>query len=496
MNRRQGIRILFFLLFCSVTSGGCAPSRNISFLGNQEADQAITVEKAGKIQSETEKTGISSKQEEQEEAAEDAKAGQKTEKMADLSGAMEEILDDAGKEFIGGYLIDESFLMWICAQYGDESVFALQQAVKQEPQEVESWYEITGKSIHVLWVEYCQYTGFQNYALEKVYHQKCADEDKVVMDFTGDINLAEGWSTTEYMDQQPGGIRDCMSDALMQEMQSADILMINNEFTYSTRGTPLEGKDYTFRADPRRVCEIQALGTDVLSLANNHVYDYGEEALLDTLATVEEAGIPYVGAGKNLEDAMKPVYFIANGRKIAIVSATQIERSTNYTKEATETTAGVLKTLDPEKFVSVIEKAKDKSDYVVAFVHWGTEHTSDYGSDQEELGKIFIDAGADVVIGGHTHCLQGFAYYNGKPIIYSLGNFWFNNKTIDTGLSQVIIHTDSNEIDFRFLPCIQQNCVTSLVEEPEGKQRILAFMQSISAPGILVDEEGYVTEVP
>lgn len=69
-----------------------------------------------------------------------------------------------------------------------------------------------------------------------------------------------------------------------------------------------------------------------------------QSCLIDTIDTLEEAGIPYVGAGKDLKDAMRPVYFVANGKKIAIVSATQIERSLNYTKEATETTPGVLKT--------------------------------------------------------------------------------------------------------------------------------------------------------
>ncbi len=112
-----------------------------------------------------------------------------------------------------------------------------------------------------------------------------------------------------------------------------------------------------------------------------------------------------------------------------------------------------------------------------------------------ELGRVFIDAGADVIIGGHTHCLQGFDYYKGKPIIYSLGNFWFNGRTIDTGLSQVVIHTDSREIEFRFLPCTQRNCFTSLAEEPEEKQRILEYMQRISAPGVLVGSDGSVTEL-
>ena len=74
-----------------------------------------------------------------------------------------------------------------------------------------------------------------------------------MLDFTGDINLSEGWSTTVFMDRQPDGIYDCLSSDLMLELQSADILLINNEFTYSNRGTPLAGKAYTFRAAPSRV---------------------------------------------------------------------------------------------------------------------------------------------------------------------------------------------------------------------------------------------------
>lgn len=413
--------------------------------------------------------------------------------ISDLTGAMEQILNQASQEFIGGYLVDESFLMWLSKEYGDEVIYRLAGTVKEETQDIEEWYKITGKSIHVLWLDYCEHTGFQSYALSNVYRKECADDSQVVMDFTGDINLSEGWSSTKYLDNRANGIEDCFSEALLEEMRAADILMMNNEYTYSTGGTPLAGKAYVFRAKPERVNVLNTLGADIVSLANNHVYDYGEEALIDTLETLENAGIPYVGAGRNIEEAKKSVSFIANGRKITIVSATQIERSLNYTKEATEDRPGVLKTLNPDKFISVIEGAKKNSDYVIAFVHWGTENVDYYGSDQVDLGQKFIDAGADVIIGGHTHCLQGFDYYKGKPIIYSLGNFWFNDRRADTGVSQVVIHTDTNEIDFRFLPGIQQGCVTSLVEDGE-KQRILDFMQRVSAPGVTVDSEGYVKE--
>ncbi len=472
MNKRRQIGILLVMFCCILCSCTKVTKETVANETRKEAAEQPVSETV--------------QQSEVEETAEN--------QPDNLGDAIEQILDDANREFIGGYLLDESFFLWLSGTYGEECVYKLADAVEEETQDCEQWYAITGKSIHVLWLEYCECTGFQSYMLEKVYQKECAEPNQVVLDFTGDINLCEDWPTTEYMDEQPNGIEDCMSQALLTEMRSADILMINNEYTYSTGGEPLAGKTYTFRANPRRVSVLGTLGTDIVSVANNHVYDYGPTALVDTLETLEQAGMPYVGAGRNLEEAMQPVSFIANGRKITIVAATQIERSTNYTKEATADSPGVLKTLNPDKFLSVIEKARKNSDYVIAFVHWGTEGTNQYGSDQVSLGQQFIDAGADVIIGGHTHCLQGFDYYKGKPIIYSLGNFWFNDKKLDTGLSQVIIHTDSNAIDFRFLPCIQQDCVTSLVEETGEKQRILDFMQEISAPGVQVNSEGYVSE--
>lgn len=477
MNRRQGTGILLGVFFCMMM---CGCERVVP-----QAEQVV--------QQEAWEQGIP-EEGSREDLEDDAAGEQPDSQMSDLTDTMEVILDHADRDFIGGYLVDESFLMWLSGQYGEDCIYELSEAVMEERQDRERWYEITGNSIHVLWLEYCAHTGFRSYELEHIYQKECADSTRVVMDFTGDINLSEGWSTTEFMDRQSGGIEDCMSEALLAEMRGADILMINNEYTYSTRGEPLAGKAYTFRADPSRVEVLKTLGADIVSVANNHVYDYGEEALLDTLETLEQAEIPYVGAGRNITDAMEPVSFIANGRKITIVSATQIERSTNYTKEATADSAGVLKTLNPDKFLTVIEAARENSDYVIAFVHWGTEGTNQYGSDQVTLGQQFIEAGADVIIGGHTHCLQGFAYYQNKPIIYSLGNFWFNGNTLDTGLSQVVIHTDTNEIEFRFLPCIQKGCVTSLVEDTGEKQRILDFMQEISAPGVGVDSKGYVTE--
>lgn len=144
--------------------------------------------------------------------------------------------------------------------------------------------------------------------------------------FAGDINLDENWDTTLFLDQQPDGIYGCISPELVEAMCEADIMCLNNEFTYSAGGAPLPGKAYTFRADPRRVEVLEQLGVDAVTLANNHVYDYGAEALLDTFAVLEEAGVPYFGAGRTLDEAMKPLYLEVEGKTIALVGASRAEK--------------------------------------------------------------------------------------------------------------------------------------------------------------------------
>lgn len=132
------------------------------------------------------------------------------------------------------------------------------------------------------------------------------------------------------------------------------------------------GKKFTFRADPKYASWLFDMGADLVSLANNHAYDYGEVSLTDTLDTLEAIGMPYVGAGRNLDEAVKPVSFIANGRKITFVSATQIERTLPPdTKGATETTPGVFRCLEINKLLEVISAAKADSDFVIVYTTGG-----------------------------------------------------------------------------------------------------------------------------
>ena len=166
--------------------------------------------------------------------------------------------------------------------------------------------------------------------IPKAQVEEAVIEDNGAYDFTlcfaGDINFDENWATTQYLNTCENGIKDCISPELINTMQQADIMWINNEFTYSDRGQPLPGKAYTFRANPDRVKNLKLLGVDIVGLANNHVYDYGKEALLDTMDTLDKAEIPYVGAGRNLKEASEPVYMEIQGKTIAFVAASRAEK--------------------------------------------------------------------------------------------------------------------------------------------------------------------------
>ncbi len=327
-------------------------------------------------------------------------------------------------------------------------------------------------------------------AENNIYAKEAASAEEVTLSFGGDILFDPSYSVMVKLLQRTNGIYDSISAELLDEMKSADILMLNNEFPYSDRGTPTPEKQFTFRAKPESVSLLDDMGVDIVSLANNHAYDYGETALLDSLDVLKEAGMPYVGAGRNLEEAAKPVYFIINDIKIAYLSATQIERLDNPdTKGATDDSAGVFRCWNPEGLLEAVKAAKENSDFVVVYIHWGTENTEQLDWAQLDQAPKIVDAGADLIIGDHPHCLQPIQYVDGVPVVYSLGNFWFNSKQVDTCLVKAAI--DGNGLkSLKFIPALQKDCRTSLLEGEE-KERVLAYMRSIS-PGVNIDEEGFI----
>lgn len=328
-------------------------------------------------------------------------------------------------------------------------------------------------------------------AANRIYEKSNKTDGIVTLGFVGDILFDDEYAIMASLLSRGKDLENAISEPLLAKMQDVDILMVNNEFPYTDRGTPTEGKTYTFRADPSTVSYLGDMGADIVSLANNHIYDFGEVGFLDTLNTLEGQGMPYVGAGRNLEEAASPVYFISGDMKIAFVAATQIERLDNPdTKGATENTAGVFRCWNPQRLYEVVAKAKENSDFVVVYIHWGTENVSEPDWAQLEQAPKLAQAGADLIIGDHPHCLQGIQYFGDVPVIYSLGNFLFNSRTMDSCMVQVDISLQGIE-NFRFIPAIQQDCRTDFAYGEE-KNRIISYMNSISY-GINIDNEGIVT---
>lgn len=324
-----------------------------------------------------------------------------------------------------------------------------------------------------------------------IYAVETAVPGEITLGFGGDILFDPNYSIMVSMLSRGKGVEGAFSEGVLKEMRSADLMMVNNEFTYTNRGTPIPEKAYTFRAKPESVQYLHDMGVDLVSLANNHAFDYGEESLLDTLDTLEAAGIPSVGAGRNLEEASAPVYMVAGNIKIAIVSATQIERLEHPdTRGATEELPGVFRCWDPAKLLETVKKAKENSDFVIVYIHWGTENVTEPDTWQLGQAQKLAEAGADLIIGDHPHCLQPIALEGRVPVIYSLGNFWFNSRELDTCMVKAVV--DENGLkSLQFLPALQKNCFTSLLDGEE-KHRVLEFMRSIST-GVSIDEEGYIT---
>ncbi len=318
-----------------------------------------------------------------------------------------------------------------------------------------------------------------------------APKQPVVLGFAGDVNLDEDSYPVKEYDKEGKGLPGVLSEDLITEMNQADIMMLNNEFAYSTRGIEEQNKSYTFRADPKRVDILKEMGVDIVSLANNHALDFGMDALLDTFSTLDNAGIAYIGAGETMARAKAPVYFTVGDKTIAFVAASRVVFAMDW--YATDTSPGMIGTYDPTLFLESIREADANADFVIAYVHWGVEHNNYPEKYQKVFAKNYIDAGADAVIGCHPHVMQGLEFYQGKPIAYSLGNYWFNRSNKESGLLKIYIEPDDS-LKVQILPVRNKDMKTFLLTEEKDRRSYFDFMEKLSFD-VTIDEEGFVTEV-
>jgi poly-gamma-glutamate capsule biosynthesis protein CapA/YwtB (metallophosphatase superfamily) len=219
---------------------------------------------------------------------------------------------------------------------------------------------------------------------------------------------------------------------LGKRLARADITVGNFESTLSAAGSPTQGGD-SFAASPRVRPALRAAGFDLLSLANNHVGDYGDRALRQTLDRFDSARIETVGAGRNLDAARRPVIIERDGVRVGFLAVDSI----GETPSATGTRAGTNRLNMPprtgplnrsqlRRITSDIRALGRRVDTVVVLTHWGTQYTHRPEPSQRTAARAFADAGADLVIGGHPHWVQGYDMAGSAIVVHSLGNFIFD----------------------------------------------------------------------
>lgn len=252
---------------------------------------------------------------------------------------------------------------------------------------------------------------------------KATEPDFVTMVFAGDIMLDRGVRKSVVKNMNGDYARLFENPELLKLIKDSDIAFANLEGTASDKGRDLGGR-FSFHMDPNVVPVLKNIGIDVLSMANNHVGDWGRDAYIDTLARLEENEILHTGGGSTEADAEMPTIIEKYGMKIGFLGFSDVGPSW---MKATEEQAGLLLASNP-RFEEIIKNASQQVDYLLVSFHFGDEYKPIHNTRQEYLAHKAVDAGAKIVIGHHPHVVEDTEIYKNSFIAYSLGNFIFDQS--------------------------------------------------------------------
>lgn len=214
-------------------------------------------------------------------------------------------------------------------------------------------------------------------------------------------------------------------DHIKDFIKQADYSIVNFECPIvEGNAKPIKKCGPALRTISNAVDAVKYAGFNCVTLANNHFRDYGDSGCISTLNELNKQNVDYVGGGKNLQEAQQILYKEINGKKLAIVNFCENEFSI-----ATANSAGAAP-LDTADNFHQITNARKNADYVLVIIHGGHEHYQLPSPRMKKLYRYFVELGADAVVNHHQHCFSGYEYYNGKPIVYGLGNFCFDSKSL------------------------------------------------------------------
>lgn len=249
--------------------------------------------------------------------------------------------------------------------------------------------------------------------------------EKLTISIVGDMSFA---STVESVIKRNGA--DYIFMPYSKYFLNSDIVLGNLETAVSTRGMAMKDKQYTFKSNPSIVNYLKKYNITALSIANNHILDFGRDAFLDTMKHLKDKEIGYAGGGINQAQALTPLIIEKKGKKIGFLAFSKVIPTVDW--YSTTKRSGVVGAYrgHEKSVVNAVKSAKEKCDILIVSVHWGRERENKFGKDEQYMAHKIIDAGADVIMGHHPHVVQGIEMYKEKPIFYSLGNFIFTKSSL------------------------------------------------------------------
>jgi len=246
----------------------------------------------------------------------------------------------------------------------------------------------------------------------------------------GSINFDKG--VAEYIEEN--GAKNLLSP-VMSELNQSDLLIGNLDSALSSGGEESFANSVRYRGLPRSIETLKSAGFEFVSLASDHIMDYGQEALDDTISSLNNANIKYAGAGDDEEAAWASKSDQVLGTKVAYLAFTDVYMTRHLSGEDQ---AGVAGNIDTEAMLKAIEDAKKDAAFVVVCMHWGNEYSAYTNWTQREQAHAIIDAGADVIIGTHPTLLQGLEFYEDGLIAYSLSSFIYDHDSTSAGQSVIL----------------------------------------------------------
>nr|WP_299386097.1 CapA family protein [Allomuricauda sp.] len=252
----------------------------------------------------------------------------------------------------------------------------------------------------------------------------------------------------------------------LELFQSTDLSIVNLESPLTSAVNGISKTGPCIKASTKTIGALKAGGIDLLTLANNHILDYGEKGLQETLDVCFKSGIEVVGAGMNLQEAQAPFVVESEGQKIAILNIAENEWASAKKDQAGANPMNLIDNLHQ------IKEAKKNADVVILIIHGGHEFNPYPSPRMVKQYRFYAENGADVIVGHHTHCASGFETFKGVPIVYSLGNLVFHSESqSDNWFKGYLIKLDSkNILDFKIIPYHQSIQGIRLFSEEEKKE--------------------------